>query len=297
MDLLHQAQIIDGIRETFANKIGERCFIKVNLGRSRVAKNKATIKYSFPKVFVADVEYNRGRHAEQSFLYADILTGIVEVYQNEKKMFGPFDIEPDAPLVENAIKPKPKKRLRPATSFEHRIKLTPEQVVSLAERVKAKTLLENDTTKESLINDLSKKYDLMKKSEKKRRRRKKSANFLDDSMVDKFIGGQDGEKLVGSSSLDELNSNIISDFNEEINKSINQEVKKPKKRGRKKGSKNKSTILKEQELARKQQEELNKKNNESKGVDSENSSKTNEETTLAKPKRKRGRPRKYPIKE
>lgn len=167
MDLQQQALIVSDIREKMQNCIGQRVFVRVNLGRSRINENTGVLIQSHPSVFICELEYRRGRTAKQSFQYADILTGVVEVYQHHKPMFGPFNIEPDAPLVEPSKKPKVKKRLRPSKPLEQRIRLNSAQVAMLAERMKASS--SNGTARSSrnkeIVMELSKKFDEQKKAE------------------------------------------------------------------------------------------------------------------------------------
>ena len=161
MDLQQQAQIVAGIRKKFQESIGQRCFVKVNLGRSRINENVGTICQAHPKVFIVELEYRRGRTAQQSFQYSDILTGVVEVYQNHELMFGPFEIDPDAPLVSPEKRPQKKKRLRPVKPFEQRIRLSSEQVAMLAERLReeAKSAEGSDAHNRELVEELSRKFD------------------------------------------------------------------------------------------------------------------------------------------
>ena len=162
MDLQHQAKIVDGIRETMKSKVGERIFVKVDLGRSRIHENVGTLMQTHQSVFIVDLEQGRGRISKQSFQYADILTGKVELYQNHKKMFGPFNIVPDAPLVELSKKPQKKKRLRPSKPIEQRIRLNSNQVAMLVERIKVESEANKKDGKE-IVLELSKNFSDKKK--------------------------------------------------------------------------------------------------------------------------------------
>ncbi|MDO5329082.1 MAG: Veg family protein [Coriobacteriia bacterium] len=169
MDLQQQAKIVSSIRTKMQESIGQRLFVRVNLGRSRINENTGTLVQAHPSVFICDLEYRRGRVAKQSFQYADILTGVVEVYQHHKPMFGPFNIEPDAPLVEPSKQPKVKKRLRPSKPLEQRIRLNSTQVAMLAERMKAEANRNGTTNRSSknkeIVMELSKKFDEKRKAE------------------------------------------------------------------------------------------------------------------------------------
>lgn len=158
MDLQHQALIVKEIREKMENSINERIYVKVDLGRSRIHQNYGTLVQTHQSVFIVDLEQGRGKISKQSFQYADILTGKVEIYQNNKKMFGPFNIVPDAPLVEPSKQPKKKKRLRPSKPIEQRIRLNSSQVAMLVDRIKAeKEANKNDNGKE-IVLELSKNF-------------------------------------------------------------------------------------------------------------------------------------------
>lgn len=157
MDLAHQAKIVEGIREKMQGKINERVFVKVDLGRSRIHENTGTLIQTHQSVFIVELEQGRGRISKQSFQYADILTGKVEIYQNKKPMFGPFNIVPDAPLVEPSKQPRKKKRLRPSKPIEQRIRLNSSQVAMLVERIKAESESNKKDGKE-IVLELSKNF-------------------------------------------------------------------------------------------------------------------------------------------
>lgn len=163
MDLKHQAQIVSGIREKMQKKLGERIYIKVDLGRSRIHKNYGILLQTHPSVFIVDIEQGRNRTSKQSFQYADILTGKVEVYQDDEPMFAPFNIVPDAPLVETTKKPREKKRLRPAKPIEQRIRLNSSQVAMLVERIKAESETSKKENGKEIILELSKNFSDKKK--------------------------------------------------------------------------------------------------------------------------------------
>ena len=157
MDLQHQAKIVSEIRSTMQGKINERIFVKVDLGRSRIHENTGTLVQTHQSVFIVDLEQGRGRISKQSFQYADILTGKVEIYQHKKPMFGPFNIVPDAPLVEPSNQPRKKKRLRPSKPIEQRIRLNSSQVAMLVERIKAESEANKKDGKE-IVLELSKNF-------------------------------------------------------------------------------------------------------------------------------------------
>lgn len=158
MDLQHQALIVNGIREKMKKNLGEKIFVKVDLGRSRIHKNYGTLVQTHPSVFIVELEHGRGRVANQSFQYADILTGKVEIFQNDKPMFGPFNIVPDAPLVEPSKTPRKKKRLRPSKPIEQRIRLNSSQVAMLVDRIKAESEASKKDNGKEIVLELSKNF-------------------------------------------------------------------------------------------------------------------------------------------
>lgn len=158
MDLQHQAKIIEGIRTKMQDNINERIRVKVDLGRSRIHENYGSLLATHQSVFIVELEQGRGRISKQSFQYADILTGKVEIFQGEDKMFGPFNIVPDAPLVEPSKEPQKKKRLRPSKPIEQRIRLNSNQVAMLVERLKAESEAKKNENGKEIVLELSKNF-------------------------------------------------------------------------------------------------------------------------------------------
>lgn len=104
MDLVKQAGIVDSIHDTLSDFVGKRIKVSANMGRSKIVENEGIITQVHPRLFILEVERKRGAKARHSFLYADILTGIVKVSENGEPIFGEFieEDEPDPePLPEN----------------------------------------------------------------------------------------------------------------------------------------------------------------------------------------------------
>lgn len=95
MDLEKQANIVGNIRETLDKLVGERLFIRANMGRSKVIESEGTLMQVHPQLFIVEVDRKRGRKARQSYQYVDILTGTVELSQGGEPVFGSF-IEEDS---------------------------------------------------------------------------------------------------------------------------------------------------------------------------------------------------------
>lgn len=90
MNLEEQAKIIDTIHDTLATHLGEKLQVRANMGRSKIVELEGTLAQIHPRLFIIDVERKRGRIARQSYQYVDILTGIVQLYQDDKALFEPF---------------------------------------------------------------------------------------------------------------------------------------------------------------------------------------------------------------
>lgn len=80
---------VDDIRDKLVGLQGERLKVKANMGRSRIVERTGTLVQAHPSLFVVEVDERRGRKARQSYQYVDILTGTVELFDNEtgEKLF------------------------------------------------------------------------------------------------------------------------------------------------------------------------------------------------------------------
>ena len=87
---LEQAKIVDTIHDTLAEHLGEKLQVRANMGRSKIMELEGTLAQIHPRLFIIDIERKRGRIARQSYQYVDILTGVVELYQDDKPLFEPF---------------------------------------------------------------------------------------------------------------------------------------------------------------------------------------------------------------
>ena len=96
MDLAKQAKIVDNIRETLDELVGQRLSIRANMGRSKIIESEGTLMQVHPQLFIVEVDRKRGRKARQSYQYVDVLTGTVELSKDSKPVFGNF-IEEDQP--------------------------------------------------------------------------------------------------------------------------------------------------------------------------------------------------------
>lgn len=90
MDIEQQAKIIDTIRETLANYVGQRLKVRANMGRSKILVNEGELTQVHPQLFIMELDRKRGRTSRQSYQYVDVLTGMVELFQNDEPLFGPF---------------------------------------------------------------------------------------------------------------------------------------------------------------------------------------------------------------
>ena len=102
MDLQKQARIVDSIHDTLNDFVGQRIKVRANMGRSKIVETEGTLTQVHPRLFNMEVERKRGRTARQSYQYADVLTGMVELSQDGEPLFGAFidDAQPE-PQSEN----------------------------------------------------------------------------------------------------------------------------------------------------------------------------------------------------
>lgn len=96
MDIEQQAKIIDTIRDTLSQHVGERLKVRANMGRSKIVESEGTLTQVHPQLFILEVDRKRGRTARQSYQYVDVLTGMVELSQGGSPLFeSVFDEEGD----------------------------------------------------------------------------------------------------------------------------------------------------------------------------------------------------------
>lgn len=96
MDLAKQAQIIGNIHDTLSQYVGQKLRVRANMGRSKIVESEGVLMQVHPQLFIMEVKRKRGASARQSYQYVDVLTGMVELSQDGKPIFGNF-IEEDAP--------------------------------------------------------------------------------------------------------------------------------------------------------------------------------------------------------
>lgn len=90
MDLAKQAKIVDSIHDTLNDFIGQRIKVRANMGRSKIVESEGVLTQVHPRLFIMEMERKRGSAARQSYQYADVLTGVVELSQNGEPLFGEF---------------------------------------------------------------------------------------------------------------------------------------------------------------------------------------------------------------
>lgn len=104
MDLVKQAQIVDSIHDTLSDFVGQRIKVRANMGRSKIVEREGVLTQVHPKLFIMELDRKRGCTSRQSYQYADILTGTVELSQNNEPIFGTFVEEtPVEPSPENVM--------------------------------------------------------------------------------------------------------------------------------------------------------------------------------------------------
>lgn len=102
MDLAKQAQIINSIHDTLSDFVGQKLRVRANMGRSKIVESEGVLMQVHPQLFIMEVKRKRGTSARQSYQYVDILTGMVELSQDGKAIFGAF-IEDDEVKEEQAL--------------------------------------------------------------------------------------------------------------------------------------------------------------------------------------------------
>ena len=104
MDLAKQAKIVDNIHDTLNDFIGKKIKVKANMGRSKIVENEGVLTQVHPRLFIMEIERKRGRTARQSYQYADVLTGMVELSEGGEPIFDNFiDDTPVEPSPENVM--------------------------------------------------------------------------------------------------------------------------------------------------------------------------------------------------
>lgn len=108
MDLAQQAKIVESIHDTLEGYVGQRLRVKANMGRSKIIESEGVLTQVHPRLFIMEIDRKRGRTARQSYQYVDVLTGTVELSQDDEPIFAPFIIETEEelpPLVPNVTLP------------------------------------------------------------------------------------------------------------------------------------------------------------------------------------------------
>lgn len=104
MDLVKQAEIVDSIHDTLSDFVGQRIKVRANMGRSKIVESEGVLTQVHPRLFIMEVDRKRGRTSRQSYQYADVLTGTVELSQDGEPLFGVFiDETPSEPSLENVM--------------------------------------------------------------------------------------------------------------------------------------------------------------------------------------------------
>ena len=110
MDLAKQAQIVDSIHDTLNDFVGTRLKVRANMGRSKIVESEGVLTQVHPRLFIMEVDRKRGRTARQSYQYADVLTGTVELSQDGEPLFTTFVEETVEEFIE-VIEEAPSERV------------------------------------------------------------------------------------------------------------------------------------------------------------------------------------------
>ena len=96
MNIEQQSQAIETIHSTLTNYVGQRLRVRADLGRSKVVENDGVLTQTHPRLFIMEVDCKRGRTSRQSYQYADVLTGSVELSQGGQLIIDKRDFLPTA---------------------------------------------------------------------------------------------------------------------------------------------------------------------------------------------------------
>lgn len=101
MDLARQATVVDQIRETLEQLVGQRLHVRANMGRSKIMESEGTLTQVHPQLFIMEVDRKRGRTVRQSYQYVDVLTGMVELSREGESLFQALidELAADKPLA------------------------------------------------------------------------------------------------------------------------------------------------------------------------------------------------------
>ncbi len=97
MELEQQVKLTDNIHEKMAELIGTNIEVRANLGRSKIAVYKGQVTGTYPAIFTMEAQRKRGKTSRQSFQYVDILTGVVETFDEDgNTLFDKFVLDEDS---------------------------------------------------------------------------------------------------------------------------------------------------------------------------------------------------------
>lgn len=90
MDIEQQAKLTETIHDTLSEHVGQRLGVRANLGRSKIVESVGVLTQVHPQLFIMEIDRKRGRTSRQSYQYADILTGMVELSKDGEPLFESF---------------------------------------------------------------------------------------------------------------------------------------------------------------------------------------------------------------
>ncbi|MDR0499958.1 MAG: Veg family protein [Coriobacteriales bacterium] len=79
MELSEKEKLIGTIQKKLIDCTGSRLRVRANLGRSRIIECEGIVKQAHSAHFLMELEKKRGCISKQSYQYADVLTGTVEL--------------------------------------------------------------------------------------------------------------------------------------------------------------------------------------------------------------------------
>lgn len=88
-----QLERIDEIKTKIEELMGQTVQIRANITKSRTVEYPAKIKHAHRSFFVIEMEARRGRLVTQSFQYADVLMGIVQLFDDNGDAYFNFEFQ------------------------------------------------------------------------------------------------------------------------------------------------------------------------------------------------------------
>lgn len=74
---------VEEIHRVLSEIQGQHVRVRAHLGRQKIANRQAVVLCAMPSVFVLEIQERRGRVSRASFQYVDVLTGQLQLMDDE----------------------------------------------------------------------------------------------------------------------------------------------------------------------------------------------------------------------